>query len=93
MALIPITADIEFSPLSRSFTEDDITIGIEIFRAKGVAGEWYLEVAVTDNDHIGWGEPFETEEEAYDFLIALIDEHGMAALVKPPPDPAQQAVM
>lgn len=93
MADTPTSAEIEFSSLSRSFTEDDITIGIEIFRAKDTIGQWYLEIAITGNEHIGWDEPFETDEEAYDFLMELIDERGMAELVARPPDPADQAWM
>ena len=93
MASVPTATEIEVSSLSRSFTEDDITIGIDIFHARGTIGEWYLEIVISDNDHVGWDEPFETDEEAYDFLMELIDERGMAELVTRPPDPSDQAWM
>lgn len=93
MADMPTTAEIEFSSLSRSYTEDDITIGIEIFRAKDTIGQWFLEIVVSPDHHIGWDAPFDTDEETYDFLMELIDERGMMELVARSPDPADQALM
>lgn len=81
-------AGVEFSSLSRLFSQGDLSVEVTIHRLAGSDGGWTLEV-IGDNEHsVVWDEPFATDREAYDEFQVLVAEKGLAEVMNPPDDDA-----
>lgn len=70
---------LEHSELSGEFTEDGMTVLVDIFRPAGTNGDWRMEVVTPDEDLIEWEEPFATDREAFDEFLATIARDGIRA--------------
>jgi hypothetical protein len=78
----PKSPKLEHSELSGEFTEDDITVLVDIFRKAGSQEDWTMEVVTQNEDLIRWDEPFATDREAFDEFLATIARDGIASFVE-----------
>lgn len=67
----------EHSELSGEFTEDGVTVLVDIFRPAGTQGDWNLEVITEEDDLTTWDEPFATDREAFDEFLATVERDGI----------------
>jgi len=67
----------EHSELSGEFTEDGVTVLVDIFRPAGTQGDWTLEVITEDEDLTTWEEGFATDREAFDEFLATVESDGI----------------
>jgi hypothetical protein len=85
MAKAPKT---EHSELAGEFTQDDITVLVDIYREAGTNGDWILEVITPDEDVTSWEEPFATDREAFDEFLATVERDGIRSFFgEPDPEP------
>jgi hypothetical protein len=68
------------SPLSGSFTRDEITVQVHIYRLEEES-HWVLEVVDKDDTSTVWDEKFETDKAAYDFFLASVESEGLAQVI------------
>lgn len=71
----------EHSELSGEFTEDGVTVLVDIFRPAGSNNDWRLEVITQEEDLIEWEEPFATDREAFDEFLATIARDGIRSFL------------
>jgi hypothetical protein len=75
------TENLKKSTLSRSYTDGDKTLRIEI-DSDGKGG-WLLAVADTHGNTTNWEDPFASEEAALDEALAAIREEGIDLFIGP----------
>jgi transcriptional regulator with XRE-family HTH domain len=68
---------VEHSELSGEFTEDGVTVLVDIFRPAGTNSDWRMEVVTPEEDLVEWEEPFATDREAFDEFLATIARDGI----------------
>ena len=73
---------LERSELSGEFTQDGVTVLVDIFRPAGSNGDWTMEVITQDEDLIQWDEPFATDREAFDEFLATVERDGMETFLE-----------
>jgi hypothetical protein len=73
---------LEHSELSGEFTEDGVTVLVDIFRPEGTNNDWRLEVVTQNEDLFEWDEPFATDREAFDEFLATIARDGIHAFLE-----------
>lgn len=73
------------SALSKQFTEDDITVQVDIYRLEEEDG-WTLEVIDEDDISFVYEDLFETDQEAWDAFLADVEEYGLADIIDPDED-------
>jgi hypothetical protein len=69
------------SPLSCQYSEDGITIDVQIYMLEGGEG-WSLELVDEENNSTVWEELFTTDEAAWREFEAGVKEIGLAALLQ-----------
>lgn len=69
------------SPLSCQFTEDGITVDVQIYKLEDGDG-WSLELVDEENNSTVWEELFSTDEDAWHEFEAGVKEIGLAALLQ-----------
>ena len=72
---------ITVSPLAQSFTDDRITVDVQIYNIEGNDG-WTLEVVVDEETSVVWTELFPTDQEAWDEFSGAVREVGLRRLVE-----------
>lgn len=77
MAKKPQEQKIEHSELAGEFSEDGVTVLVDISRPAGTQNDWVLEVITEDDDVTTWEEPFATDREAFDEFLATVEEDGI----------------
>ena len=70
----------EISPLSKEFTEEQITVDVMIYKIDGNDG-WTLEVALDEETSVTWMDLFPTDQEAWDEFASSVEEVGLRRLV------------
>lgn len=78
------------SALSQQFTEDDITVQVDIYRLEEEDG-WTLEVIDEDDISFVYEDLFETDQEAWDAFLADVEEYGLADIINPDEDEDDEA--
>lgn len=73
---------LEHSELSGEFTEDGVTVLVDIFRTQGSQEDWTMEVVTQSEDLIRWDEQFETDRDAFDEFLATIARDGIASFLE-----------
>ncbi|MCJ2055945.1 hypothetical protein MKL09_05195 [Methylobacterium sp. J-048] len=73
--------EFEHSPLSGSFTRDDIEVDVEIYRFAGTQDPWQLAVVHMSSGSTEWLTPFATEQEAYRAFEEAVERDGIASFV------------
>ena len=72
--------EIVMSPLCREIIEDDIRIQVDIYRGEVDSG-WILEVIDEENASTIWDEPFDTDQDALDAVMKVIEHDGIRSLL------------
>ncbi|MBB6259533.1 hypothetical protein FHS77_000041 [Paenochrobactrum gallinarii] len=78
------------SALSQQFTEDDITVQVDIYRLEEEDG-WTLEVIDEDDISFVYEDLFETDQEAWNAFLADVEEYGLADIIDPDEDEDDEA--
>ena len=73
---------LEHSELAGEFTEDGITVLVDIFRTSGSNEDWTMEVVTQAEDLIRWDEPFATDREAFDEFLAVVAKDGIRSFLE-----------
>ena len=68
------------SPLCREIVQDGTKIQVDIYRGEDDS-EWILEVIDEENASTIWDEPFDTDREALDAVITIIEHEGIRSLL------------
>ena len=75
---------LEHSDFSGEFTEDDITVLVDIFRKEGSTDGWTMEVIDQDEGLTVWEEPFATDKEAFEEFLATVERDGIESFLEEP---------
>jgi hypothetical protein len=67
----------EHSEFSGEFTDDGVTVLVDIFRPEGTQGDWAMEVIDQDDGLTVWEEAFATDREAFDEFLATVERDGI----------------
>jgi len=73
--------EIQISTLSREFTDEGITVQVDIYRLAGSNDPWILEVIDAEDNSLMWEDPFDTEAEAWAEFLRAVEEDGIAMLI------------
>ena len=73
---------LEHSELSGEYTEDDITVLVDIYRPAGTQNDWKLEVVTQNEDLFEWDESIATYREAFDEFLATIARDGIHSFLE-----------
>jgi hypothetical protein len=69
--------EMEYSELSGEFSEDGVTVLVDISRPAGTNLDWKMLVLTQDEDVTEWEEPFSTDREAFDEFLATVAREGI----------------
>jgi hypothetical protein len=72
--------DIIMSPLCREIIKDGTKIQVDIYRGENETG-WILEVIDEEDASTIWDEPFDTDQEALDTVIKVIELDGIRSFL------------
>lgn len=72
---------LEHSELSGEFTDDGITVLVDIFRLAGSQEDWKMEVVDQDEGLTVWEEPFATDRDAFDEFLATVERDGIRSFL------------
>ena len=73
--------EIIMSSLCREITGDDTRIQVDIYRGEDDSG-WILEVIDEENASTIWDEPFDTDQEALDKVMKVIERDGIRSFLE-----------
>ena len=73
--------EIVMSPLCREISGDGTRIQIDIYRGEDNPG-WILEVIDEENASTAWNEPFDTDREALDTVMEVIELDGIRSFLE-----------
>ena len=73
--------EIIMSPLCREIAEDGTKIQVDIYRGEDEPG-WVLEVIDEENASTVWDNPFDTDQEALDDVIEVIERDGIGTFLE-----------
>lgn len=73
---------LEHSELSGEFTENDVTVLVDIYRTAGTQQDWKLEVVTEKDELFEWDEPFATDREAFDEFLATVARDGIESFLE-----------
>ncbi|MBN9030323.1 MAG: hypothetical protein BGO05_06025 [Rhizobiales bacterium 63-7] len=79
---MPKKPKLEHSELSGEFTQDGVTLLIDIYRPAGTQQDWKLEVVTQNEDLFEWEEPFATDREAFDEFLATVERDGIHSFLE-----------
>ena len=69
------------SPLCREISGDDTKIQVDIYRGEDKSG-WILEVIDEENASTVWNDPFDTDQEALDAVMEVIEQEGIRSFLE-----------
>jgi hypothetical protein len=72
--------EIVMSPFCQEVSKDGTKVQVDIFRCENEAG-WILEVIDEENASTVWDQPFDTDQEALDAAIKVIEEDGIESFL------------
>ncbi|MBW9089727.1 hypothetical protein JNB91_18055 [Rhizobium wenxiniae] len=70
----------ERSQLSGRYTDNGITVIVEIFKPSGSAA-WYMEVTSLEQQVTGWSETFASDQEAWDEFIYVVNTEDISVFL------------
>ena len=73
--------EIIMTPLCREITDDGTRVQVDIYRVEGEPG-WILEVIDEENASTVWDVPFDTDREALDAVLEVIDRDGIRSFME-----------
>ena len=77
-------SELEHSEFAGEFTEDGVTVLLDIFRPAGSQGGWSMEVIDPQQGSTIWDEPFATDREAFEEFLATLQRDGIRSFVDQP---------
>jgi len=69
------------SPLCREMSGDGTKIQIDIYRGEDESG-WVLEVIDEENTSTVWDDPFDTDQEALNEVMEVIERDGIRSFLE-----------
>ena len=72
--------EIVMSPLCQEISKDGTRIQVDIYRDENESG-WILEVIDEENASTVWDEPFDTDQEALDAVMKIIEQDGIKSFL------------
>lgn len=72
----------EHSELAGEFTDDGVTVLVDIFRPAGSQSDWVMEVVNQDDGLTSWEEKFATDREAFDEFLATVEREGIRTFLE-----------
>ena len=76
--------EIVMSQLCREIIQDGTKIQVDIYRGEDDSG-WILEVIDEENASTIWDEPFDTDQEALDEVMEVIERGGIRSFLESEP--------
>jgi hypothetical protein len=76
----PHQPHLERSELSGRYTENGITVVVEIFRPSG-GNDWRMEVTSLEDQLTDWNEPFASAHEAGEEFIYVVNTEAIAVFL------------
>ena len=76
--------EIVMSPLCQEISKDGTKIQVDIYRGEDDPG-WVLEVIDEENASTVWGDPFDTDREALDAVMEVIEQDGIRSFLESDP--------
>lgn len=73
--------EIIMSPLCREISGDDTKIQVDIYHGEDESG-WILEVIDEENASTVWDEPFDTDREALNAVMEVIEKDGIRSFLE-----------
>ena len=73
--------EIVMSPLCQEISKDGTKIQVDIYRGENEVG-WILEVIDEENTSTVWDDPFDTDQEALDTVMKVIEQDGIRILLE-----------
>ncbi|NKL04479.1 hypothetical protein [Rhizobium leguminosarum] len=73
---------LEHSELAGEFTDEGVTVLVDIFRTSGSNEDWTMEVVTQAEDLIRWDEPFATDRDAFDEFLAVVARDGIRSFLE-----------
>jgi hypothetical protein len=73
--------EIIMSPLCREISDDGTRLQVDIYRGENESG-WILEVIDEENASTIWDDPFETDREALDAVLEVIEKDGIRSFLE-----------
>lgn len=73
--------EIIMSPLCREISADGTKIQVDIYRGEDDSG-WILEVINEENTSTVWDPPFDTDREALDTVMEVIEQEGIRTFLE-----------
>jgi len=77
--------EIVMSPLCREIAGDGTRIQVDIYRGEDDSG-WILEVIDDENASNVWDDPFDTDQEALDAVMKVIEQDGIRTFLDGDPE-------
>lgn len=68
---------LEHSEFAGEFTDDGVTVLVDIFRPADTQVDWSMEVVDQDDGLTVWEEKFATDREAFDEFLATVERDGI----------------
>ena len=73
--------EIVMSPLCREIIKDGTKVQVDIYRGEDDSG-WILEVIDEENASTVWDPPFDTDSEALDTVMEVIEREGIRTFLE-----------
>ena len=73
--------EIVMSPLCREISKDGTRIQVDIYRGEDDSS-WILEVVDEENASTVWDDPFDTDREALDEVMEVIERYGIRSFLE-----------
>jgi hypothetical protein len=73
--------EIIMSPLCREISGDGTRIQVDIYSVEDESG-WFLEVIDEENASTVWDDPFDTDQEALDAMMEIIEKDGIRSFLE-----------
>ena len=73
--------EIVMSPLCREIIQDGTRVQVDIYRGEDESG-WILEVIDKENASTVWDEPFDTDREALEEVMEVIERDGIRSFLE-----------
>ena len=73
--------EIIMSPLCREISKDGTKVHVHIYRGEDDSG-WILEVVDEENASTVWDDPFDTDQEALDEVMEVIEREGIRTFIE-----------
>ena len=72
--------EIVMSPLCREIVQDGTKVQVDIYRGEDESG-WILEVIDEENASTVWDDPFDTDREALEEVMEVIERDGIRSFL------------